>query len=155
MGDFQQLSVWQRAHALALEIHRSTGAFPGSERYGLAAQMRRAAVSVVSNIAEGCGRQNDRELAYFLRIARGSVRELQCQLLLARDLGYVPPVSWEKLDASVKCTSKMLSGFIRTVRRKAPSSQLPAHSGHPIDLFLRRRNSSEGRVEGVRVPAMA
>jgi four helix bundle protein len=89
MGDFQRLSVWQQAHVLALEVHRSTGAFPAIERYGLAAQMRRAAVSVVSNIAEGCGRQSDRELAYFLRMARGSVRELQCQLLLSRDLGYI------------------------------------------------------------------
>ena len=70
MGDFQQLAVWHYAHALALQVHRSTGTFPNSERYGLAAQMRRAAVSVVSNIVEGCGRQNDRELGYFLRVAR-------------------------------------------------------------------------------------
>jgi four helix bundle protein len=77
MGDFRQLTVWKSAHALALEVHRSTGCFPPVERYGLAAQMRRAAVSVVSNIAEGCGRQNDRELAYFLRIARGSIHEAE------------------------------------------------------------------------------
>jgi four helix bundle protein len=122
MGDFQRLSVWQQAHVLALEVHRSTGAFPAIERYGLAAQMRRAAVSVVSNIAEGCGRQSDRELAYFLRMARGSVRELQCQLLLSRDLGYIQTEAWKKLDASTQSTSRMLSGMIRTVRRKAPSS---------------------------------
>jgi hypothetical protein len=74
MGDFRQLTVWKSAHALALEVHRCTSCFPSVERYGLGAQMRRAAVSVVSNMAEGCGRQNDRELAYFLRVARGSVR---------------------------------------------------------------------------------
>src|SRR4051794_13595338 len=118
MGDFQQLSVWQTGHALALEVHRSTGTFPIFERYGLAAQMRRAAVSVVSNIAEGCGRQNDRELAYYLRIARGSVRELECQLLLSRDLGYVTREVWEELHRAVERTSKMLSGLIRTVRTK-------------------------------------
>jgi four helix bundle protein len=62
MGDYRQLSVWKRAHDLALEIYRSTECFPARERYGLAAQMRRAAVSVVSNIAEGCGRRGDKEL---------------------------------------------------------------------------------------------
>src|SRR3954451_2568356 len=71
MGDFRQLSVWQRSHLLAVKVHQLTTAFPLIERYGLAAQMRRAAVSIISNIAEGCGRQSDRELAYFLRIARG------------------------------------------------------------------------------------
>ena len=102
MGDFRQLSVWKVAHAFALEVHRYTGAFPSSERYGLSAQMRRAAVSIVSNIAEGCGRQSDRELAYFLRIARGSVREIECQLLLSRDLGYVTSEAWVPLDAQLK-----------------------------------------------------
>ena len=78
--------------------------------------MRRVAVSVVSNIAEGCGRQNDRELAYFLRIARGSVRELECQLLLSRDLGYLLGDVWTNLDASTQDISKMLNGLIHTVR---------------------------------------
>ena len=126
MGDFQQLSVWKRAHALALEIHRSTGLFPASERYGLAAQMRKAAVSVVSNIAEGCGRQNDRELAYFLRIARGSVRELESQLLLSRDLGYMGGHVWRDLDAGSQEISRMLTRLVHTVRHG--QAKLPAHS---------------------------
>lgn len=116
MGDFRQLTVWKRAHSLALEVHRLTGSFPAIERYGLASQMRRAAVSVVSNIAEGCGRQNDRELAYFLRIARGSVRELECQLLLSRDLGYLSSDVWTDLDAGTQETSRMLNGLVHTVR---------------------------------------
>ena len=116
MGDFRQLTVWKSAHALALEVHRCTGSFPAIERYGLAAQMRRAAVSVVSNIAEGCGRQNDRELAYFLRIARGSVREIECQLLLSRDLGYITHDTWAPLDAAAQEISKMLSGFTSVLR---------------------------------------
>ncbi|MGH7508612.1 MAG: four helix bundle protein [Gemmatimonadales bacterium] len=115
MGNFRQLSVWKRAHALAIEIHRLTGSFPASERYGLAAQMRRAAVSVVSNIAEGCGRRNDRELAYFLRIARGSVREIECQLLLCRDLGYIPAKVWVAGDAEAQEISKMLNRLGSTV----------------------------------------
>jgi four helix bundle protein len=78
--------------------------------------MRRAAVSVVSNIAEGCGRQSDRELAYFLRVARGSVREVECQLLLSRDLGYITTEVWTALDTTAQEISKMLNGFASTVR---------------------------------------
>ena len=116
MGDFRQLKVWKRAHDLALEIHRSTRSFPAAERYGLSAQIRRAAVSVISNIAEGCGRQSDRELAFFLRVARGSVRELESQLPLSRDLGYLGRDDWANLDAGIQDTSKMLNRLIRTVR---------------------------------------
>ncbi|MGH7508809.1 MAG: four helix bundle protein [Gemmatimonadales bacterium] len=87
MGNFRELVVWRRAQDLALAVYRSTSSFPKEERYGLSAQMRRAAVSVSSNIAEGCGRQGDRGLARFLQIARGSVRELECQLLLSCELG--------------------------------------------------------------------
>jgi four helix bundle protein len=82
--------------------------------------MRRAAVSVVSNIAEGCGGQNDRELAHFLRIARGSVRELESQLLLCRDLGYLTGEIWTGLDAGTQDISKMLSGLINTIRSGSP-----------------------------------
>jgi four helix bundle protein len=85
MGDFRKLGAWQRAYKVALQIYHSTGGFPDHERYGLTSQLRRASVSVVSNIAEGTGRRNDRELARFLSIARGSVREFECQLLLSRD----------------------------------------------------------------------
>ena len=88
MGDFRQLVVWQRAHTLALRIYQSTGTWPAAERYGITQQLRRAAVSVTSNIAEGCGRAGDRELIRYLKIARGSICEVQCQLLLAADLGY-------------------------------------------------------------------
>jgi four helix bundle protein len=119
MGNFRQLSVWKRAHSFALEVHRCTSSFPVLERYGLAAQMRRAAVSVVSNIAEGCGRHHDRELAYFLRIARGSVREVECQLLLSRDLGYVTPEVWTTMDAAAQEISKMLFAFASTVSSKS------------------------------------
>ena len=68
MGDYRQLSVWKRAHGLALGVYRSTECVPARERYGLAAQMRRAAVSVISNIAEACGRRGDKELTRFLEL---------------------------------------------------------------------------------------
>jgi four helix bundle protein len=114
MGDYRQLKVWQRSQGMALKIYRSTEEFPVRERYGLAAQMRRAAVSVVSNIAEGCGRQGDRELTRFLRIARGSVRELECQLLLSRELGYLEQQIWTDLDRDTEEISRMLNGLIRS-----------------------------------------
>jgi len=116
MGDYRDLVAWKRAHKLALEIYRSTDSFPDRERYGLVAQLRRAAASVVSNIAEGAGRKSDRELARFLRIARGSVCEVECQLLLSRDLGYLKSDGWGPLDADCREVSKMLNGLIRSFR---------------------------------------
>ena len=117
MGDFRELTVWKHAHALALHIHRLTKNFPSCEKYGLTPQLRRASVSAVSNIAEGSGRLNDRELTYFLRIARGSVHEMQCQLLLALDLGYVEKQAWTDIDREVQEVSKMLSRFIGRLAR--------------------------------------
>jgi four helix bundle protein len=116
MGNFRELVVWRRAQDLALAVYRSTSSFPKEERYGLIAQMRRAAVSVSSNIAEGCGRQGDRELVRFLHIARGSVRELECQLLLSRDLGYMHSAVYAKLDSESQEISRMLNRLIRSFR---------------------------------------
>jgi four helix bundle protein len=116
MGNFRELKVWRRAQDLALDVYRSTSSFPKEERYGLTAQMRRAAISVSSNIAEGCGRQGDRELARFLHIARGSVRELECQLLLSYELGYMQRDAHAKLDADSQEISRMLNRLIRSFR---------------------------------------
>ena len=116
MGNFRDLVVWRRAQDLALSIYRSTSSFPKDERFGLTAQMRRAAVSVSSNIAEGCGRQGDRELARFLQIARGSVRELECQLHLSCQLGYLQQAMYTKLDADSQEISRMLNRLIRSFR---------------------------------------
>lgn len=114
MGNYRQLSVWKRAHELVLGVYDSTSSFPNGERYAMVAQLRRAVVSVVSNIAEGTGRQGDRELARFLRIARGSACEVECQLLLARDLGYLQSERWMSLDADCQEVSRMLNGLIRS-----------------------------------------
>lgn len=83
------LEVWKDAMRLAREVYRASAAFPDSERYGLAAQLRRAAVSVASNIAEGAGRGSRLEYSRYLRIARGSLMEVDTQIWLARDLGYL------------------------------------------------------------------
>ena len=91
MKDFRQLKVWEKSHQLALTIYRITASFPREETYGLASQIRRAASSIPSNIAEGCGRDGDPELARFCIIARGSASELEYQLLLGRDLKLLQP----------------------------------------------------------------
>jgi four helix bundle protein len=122
MGNYRQLSVWKRAHGFVLGVYRSTGMFPDRERYGLTAQLRRAAVSVVSNIAEGSGRQGDREHVRFLRIARGSVCEIVCQLLLARDLGYLESGAWKLLDDDCQVLSRMLNGLMRSLTRNERDS---------------------------------
>ena len=95
MSDYRNLIVWKRAHAFALEVYLSTRSFPDSERFGLTAQLRRAAISVVSNIAEGWGRHETRDQVRFLKMARGSNCEVECQLLLSRDVGYLKSAAWE------------------------------------------------------------
>jgi four helix bundle protein len=93
--DFRELQVWEKAHQLALGVYEATALFPKEEKYGITAQMRRAASSVPMNIAEGCGRLGDAELNRFLHIAAGSARELDYQLLLARDLGMLNGHAYE------------------------------------------------------------
>ena len=88
--DFRNLVVWQKAIALVTEIYRSTQSFPSDERFGLTAQIRRAAVSVPSNIAEGQGRISRGEFRQFLGHAKGSLCEVETQLVIANNLGYLP-----------------------------------------------------------------
>ena len=111
MGDFRKLEAWQAARRLAVLVHRTTAAMPWRERAGLGDQMRRAAVSVASNIAEGAGRAWDREFARFLRIARGSLQELQTQLLIASDLTLLPAL--QPLDELAARTGRLLFGLLR------------------------------------------
>jgi four helix bundle protein len=118
MSDYRNLIVWNRAHAFALEIYLSTRLFPDSERFGLTTQLRRAATPVVSNIAEGWGRHETRDQGRFLKMARGSICEIECQLLLSRDVGYLKLGDWEKLDSSCREIGKMLNGLIRAVGGK-------------------------------------
>src|SRR2546423_14985674 len=89
MSDLKNLEVWRKSEELLESIHRLTGGFPPAERYGLSSQMRRAAVPVSANLAEGCGRMGDIELRRFVRISLGSLSELECELLLAGDGRYL------------------------------------------------------------------
>ncbi|HET9743897.1 MAG TPA: four helix bundle protein [Terriglobales bacterium] len=119
MSNFHDLKVWQKAHELTLAVYRATSKFPREEIYGLVAQMRRCAVSVGSNIAEGRGRDGDVEFARFLAIALGSLTELEYQLLLSRDLGYIGDSEHEKLNVSVAEVNRMLLGLQVSVKKAA------------------------------------
>jgi four helix bundle protein len=123
MGDFKKLEVWHRAYRLALATYRVTGSFPKSELYGMVSQMRRAAVSIPTNIAEGCGRKRDGEATSFLRYSLGSTSELDCLIMLARDLGYLSQDAYQSLADEVAAVGRMLTALIRhfSSKRKASS----------------------------------
>ena len=116
MKDFRQLKVWEKAHQLALAVYKATKSFPKEEIYGLTSQIRRASMSIPTNIAEGCGRNTDAEFARFLQIAMGSASETEYQLLLSHDLGFLTKVQYEKLNNDVTEVKRMLTSFIQTLR---------------------------------------
>jgi len=111
--DFKELKVWQKAHQLVLNVYSRSQAFPPDERYGLKAHLLKSVTSIPSNIAEGCGRRGDAELARFLSIAAGSATETEYQLILARDLGYISKDYHRDLDGQVNEVKRMLNSFIQ------------------------------------------
>ena len=113
MPDFRKLHVWGKAHAITLQVYAKTKRFPRDETYGLSAQMRRAAVSVESNIAEGTGRPTPGEVKQFLGYAQGSVHELQCQFLIARGLGYLTAPEHDTLEVAIREVRAMLEALRR------------------------------------------
>ena len=116
---FRDLHVWQRAMDLCQDIYRLTSGFPDEERFGLISQMRRAAVSIPSNVAEGQGRATPKEFLHFLTIARGSLKELETQILLSAKLGYVHRDNSEGCLASITEVGQLLGALIRAIRRRA------------------------------------
>ena len=116
MQDFRRLSVWAKSHQLTLRVYAATRTFPHEERYGLTSQMRRAASSVPMNIAEGCGRGSDPDFARFVQIAMGSACELEYQLILAKDLGYLSADDSPKFDADVQEVKRMLASLLGKLR---------------------------------------
>lgn len=116
MQGFRQLAVWQKGHELSLAVYRNTRGFPREEQYGLTSQMRRAAVSIAANVAEGSCRSGDTEFERFLQIAMGSASELEYYFLLSRDLGLLDPKTYEGLAEAVEEVKRMLASFIRRLR---------------------------------------
>ena len=118
---FGDLVVWQKAHQIVLQVYRITGSFPAEERFGLTSQMRRAAVSVPANLAEGFKKRGVRDKLNFYNIAQGSLEELRYYLILSKDLGYMPE-SREMVEATEEI-ARMLHGLVKSVAEgvKEPS----------------------------------
>jgi four helix bundle protein len=110
--DFRKLKVWQKAHATTLSIYAATENFPAGERYGITSQMRRAAMSIAANIAEGSARSSDADFGRFLHHAMGSASELEYFALLARDLKLLDQPTFERATADVQEVKRMLASLI-------------------------------------------
>jgi four helix bundle protein len=113
---FRDLKVWNKAHALTLVIYEVSETFPAGERYGLTSQIRRAAASIPTNIAEGCGRSSSADFGRFLQMAMGSASELEYLLMLARDLRMLAIASHDQMASDVEEVKKMLSTLILRTR---------------------------------------
>lgn len=107
------LEVWKEARALANQIYVATKSFPKEEMFGLVSQMRRSAVSVPSNIAEGCGRNHPKDSIQFFFIARGSIYELETQLYISFDQNYIDEATLKSILQKIETTRKLLNGFIK------------------------------------------
>jgi four helix bundle protein len=116
MKDFRTLKVWEKAHAVTLAVYKATEKFPKHELYALTSQIQRAAVSIPTNIAEGCGKDSDAELKRYFLIAMGSASELEYLLLLARDLNYLPNENHQTLNADLTEVRRMLNAFIQKLK---------------------------------------
>jgi four helix bundle protein len=119
---YRQLIAWQKARALAAKIYFVTGKFPTSEQYGLTNQLRRAAVSVASNIAEGQGRLTPGEFRQFLGHARGSLLELQTQLAIALDLHYLAPECYREVERHSEEVLRLINGLLSALRCAASTA---------------------------------
>jgi four helix bundle protein len=111
--DFRDLQVWHKAHQLTLAVYRLTATFPREERYGLTTQLRRSSSSIAANLAEGCGRNGDAELARFCSIAMGSASALEYHLLLAKDLKLLAAADHTALTDQTTEVKRMLTGLLQ------------------------------------------
>lgn len=128
---FRDLVAWQKSVQIGLETYRLTASFPAEERFGLVNQVRRASVSIASNIAEGYGRGGRADYVRFLKLARGSLYELETQTVFAARLAFAPPEAAEQFTAQLHECSRILGGLIRSLKaphRSPPSPQSPVPS---------------------------
>lgn len=118
MKDFRNLTVWEKAHNLTLQIYKATAVFPKDEVYGLTSQLRRATSSIPTNIAEGCGRGSDPDFKRFLQFAFRSANEAEYLVLLARELQYLETSKANEISRSIEEVKKMLSALISKLKNK-------------------------------------
>jgi len=115
MQDYRKLLVWDKAHALVLIIYNETKVYPKEELFGLTSQIRRSAISIPANIAEGCGRYSNKDSCHFFQIALGSLHETD-YLLLSKDLGYIKEETYETINKQISEVKAMLIGLIKRIK---------------------------------------
>jgi four helix bundle protein len=116
MRNYKDLQVWEKGHKLTLAVYRATQDFPKEERFGLTSQIRRPSASIAANLAEGCGRRSDGEMAPFIQISMGSGAELSYHLLLARDLDFLNNAGYVRLNSDLAEVMRMLSALSQKIR---------------------------------------
>jgi four helix bundle protein len=120
MQDYHNLAMWQKSHMLTLKIYSITKkCFPKDELFGQTNQIRRAVASIPTNIAEGCGRNSRAELAQFLNIAAGSASEVEYEILLAKDTGYISDEQYEELTRDITNIRSMIKKYMNQLRSKS------------------------------------
>jgi four helix bundle protein len=135
LKDFKELKVWHKSYELELAIYEASRSFPREEMYGLTSQLRRAAVSIGANIAEGCGRRSDGELVRFLQIARGSASEVEHHLLLARDLKFLQAATHQGIEKRLQEVQRMLTSLVSSIQETqrigGPAARARVMKGSP------------------------
>jgi four helix bundle protein len=121
MRNYKDLQVWEKAHRLTLAVYKGTQDFPKEERFGLTSQIRRSSASIAANLAEGCGRRSDGEMARYIQISMGSGAELSYHLLLARDLGFLKNTEYSDWDSALSEVMRMLSSLSQKLRNALAS----------------------------------
>lgn len=119
MHNFKELKVWQVSRLLVKEVYELTSSFPSAEKYGLISQLNRCAVSIPTNISEGCGRNTNKDFAHFLNIGLGSAYELETLLILSYDLKLVNEDQLTTLTSKLSEIQKMIFGLIKTLRQES------------------------------------
>ena len=120
MRDFRELNVWRKSHRFVLDVYQHSSQFPSGERFGLTSHLRKSATSIPSNIAEGCGRESEKELSRFLTIAAGSASEAEYQILLAHELRYLSRDDHDHLHTQVTEVKRMLYALIQKMSSTNP-----------------------------------
>lgn len=116
MVDYRNYTVWKKAHALVLDIYKTTRSFPSEEKFNLISQINRAALSIPTNIVEGCGRETQKEFLRFLHISSGSAFELEYLILVSTDLNFIDSVDSKKLMTEIMEIKKMLYALIQKIK---------------------------------------
>ena len=124
--NFRNIKAWQHADDLAVLVYSATESYPKEEMYGITSQLRRAAVSVPANIAEGASREHQKEYLHFLNVARGSAAEIEYLLHLSKRIGYLKDAEYERVESVRAETAKTLHGLISSVRQEVAKLPLPS-----------------------------